>query len=218
MLFFDPTFSIPFFVLGPKERDHLGNLDGRPFFMFLLVTTVVVLKEGDVVSLPQRTPLFGPRLRSHQPPRIQTFFRRTLFRQSVPLVHDSTLSFLLGFNLGNYWFFLGILKSRFFDLHLLYTLIPAILLWGIVVDKFVGLVNFLKFLLALKTERIPLPNDLAHNVRLSHFGELVLVLVVLLARKLAIHLVHQIWSFLLSHCINCKAREILENLAVLTIF
>jgi hypothetical protein len=48
-------------------------------------------------------------------------------------------------------------------------------------------------------EGIPFLDDLGDDLRFSHFGELVLVLVVLLARKLTIHLPHHFLLLILTH-------------------
>ena len=57
----------------------------------------------------------------------------------------------------------------------------------------------MEFFLAIGAEGVPLSDDFGNDFRLSHFGELVLVLVVLLATELPVDLVQYFVAFLFAH-------------------
>jgi len=74
----------------------------------------------------------------------------------------------------------------------------------------VMLIPHLKFFLGLVIETVPLANDLGDDLRLTHFGELMLVLVVLLARELSVNLTHHVLLGL-PHLIYTKWRNMTGN-------
>lgn len=138
---------------------------------------------------------------------IQTLLRRAVLRMSISFNMYTTFSFFFEFNFGSDWFFLSIFKDRFFYFNFLNTLIPTVLLRTIVMNELIGFIDFLKFLFSLNPKRVPFSNDFWNNLRLSHFGILMLILVVFLTRELTVHFVHRIWFFLFPHLLNYIRRE-----------
>ena len=110
---------------------------------------------------------------------------------SVSKTRMGTFFFELDFDRGR--FLCSFVQRLLVKVSLLNALMGAIrlrlLYFG---DQLVGKIEVVQFFLAFLADRIPFLDDFGYNFRLSHFGILMFVLVVLLPGELSVYLIDSI--------------------------
>ena len=134
--------------------------------------------------------------------RIEAFLWRTKLRCSF---FESILviwCFFFELYLDSSRFFCSFVERFFVWVIVLLNTFVSAIFWGLTLsfmDKLVGKVKAMHSFLSFFSERIPLFDDFGDNFWLSHFGEHMLVFVVLLPWELAIDLIQDFWILLLWH-------------------